>query len=70
VVVASGGMRVEGGGSLAVRGSVWLGPGSGGRPALEVEGAASVQAEADALAVADGVLPLPRRALVAGVRDG
>jgi len=66
VIVATGGVRVPAGGSLAVDGALWLGAAS---PALRIEGGLAVRRAADAVAAADALLPLPRRATVAGARD-
>jgi hypothetical protein len=65
VVVASAGIRVAAAGRLDVAGNVWLGAGA----ALVVDGDARVVAQADALDAADGLLRLPRRALLASLRD-
>ncbi len=65
VVVAAGGIRVASGARFDVRGAVWLATGA----RLLVDGEASVSASADALDAADGLLPLPRRAFLAGLRD-
>jgi hypothetical protein len=66
VVVATGGLRVAPGASLAVDGGLWLGVGS---PTLAVEGVLVLRRDPAAVAAADAVLPLPRRAVVAGARD-
>jgi len=65
VVVASGGIRVAAGAQLEVRGAVWLGPGA----TLVVDGDAAVRADGSAMEAADGLLPLPRRSRLAGLRD-
>ena len=65
VVVASGGIRVAAGAQLEVRGAVWLGPGA----TLVVDGDAAVRADGNAMEAADGLLPLPRRSRLAGLRD-
>ena len=65
LVVAAGGIRVAAGARLDVRGAVWLGTGA----TLVVEGDAAVRADGEALEAADGLLPLPRRAVLAGLRD-
>jgi hypothetical protein len=67
VVAATGGLRVEPSGVMSVQGVLWLGADSA--DTLAVDGSASVVASAGALAVADALLPLPRRATVASVRD-
>jgi hypothetical protein len=65
VVVASGGIRVAAGARLEVRGVVWLGPDA----TFVGDGDAAVRADGDALESADDLLALPRRALLAGLRD-
>jgi hypothetical protein len=65
VIVASGGIRVASGARLDVAGAVWLGAGA----ALLVDGEARVAARADDIESADGLLPLPRRAVLAGLHD-
>jgi hypothetical protein len=67
VVAATGGLRVDGAGLLDVQGALWLGPDS--PEALIIEGSASVTASAAALDGADALLPLPRQARIASVRD-
>jgi hypothetical protein len=67
VVAATGGLYVEATGLLDLQGALWLGPGA--LEALVVEGSASVVASAAGLAAADALLPLPRRARLASVRD-
>ncbi len=69
VVVAAGGVRVADGASLSIRGALWVGPVDPAAPVLDVEGDVTVAASADALAMADALLPLPRRARVVGVSD-
>ena len=66
VVVVTGGLRVAPGATLAVDGGLWLGVGS---PTLTVEGVLVLHHDPAAIAAADAVLPLPRRAVVAGARD-
>lgn len=70
LVVAVGGVRLRSGVPLEVRGAVWLGPGSGGTPALRIDGTAVVSASRTALERADALLSLPRRVRIAGIRDG
>ena len=65
VVVASAGIRVAAGARLEVRGAVWLGPDA----TLVVDGDAAVRADGSAMEAADGLLPLPRRSRLAGLRD-
>jgi hypothetical protein len=69
VVVAAGGVRVVDGASLIVRGALWTGPDDPGVPMLDVAGELSVGASAAAVDLADSLLPLPRRARIAGVSD-
>jgi hypothetical protein len=66
VVVATGGIRVAPGGGLVVDGGLWLGVGA---PSLSVEGSLALRRGRDAIAAADALLPLPRRATVASARD-
>ena len=66
VVVVTGGLRVAPGATLAVDGGLWLGVGS---PTLTVEGVLVLRRDPAAIAAADAVLPLPRRAVVTGARD-
>jgi len=63
IVIATGGVRVERGGSFAVSGAVWSGP------SLAVEGVLALRHSGSAVATADGLLPLPRRAVLLGLRD-
>ncbi len=63
IVIATGGLRVGPGGSFAVRGAVWSGP------FLTIDGTLSVTHDGAAVAAADGLLPLPRRAVLLGQRD-
>jgi hypothetical protein len=67
VVAATGGVYVEATGAFVLQGALWLG--AGGLEALVVEGSASMVASAAGLESADALLPLPRRARVASVRD-
>ena len=65
VVVASGGVRIASGASLTVAGAVWT-----GAPAtFEVDGGVALRADAAAVAIADALVPLPRRAVILGQRD-
>jgi hypothetical protein len=63
IVIASGGLRVGRGGSFAVSGAVWTGP------SLVVDGTLAIRHGEAAIAAADGLLPLPRRAVLLGQRD-
>ncbi len=65
VVVASAGIRVASGARLEIAGAVWLGNGA----TLAIDGDAHVAADGAALDAADGLLGLPRRAVVSGMRD-
>ena len=65
VVVASAGIRVASGARLEIAGAVWL----GNWATLMVDGDAHVAADGAALDAADGLLRLPRRAVVGGMRD-
>jgi hypothetical protein len=67
VVAATGGIRVGPSGHLDVQGALWLGGAS--LEALTIDGIAQVTASAAALAAADALLPLPRRARLASVLD-
>jgi len=64
VVVAVGGVRVQAGGSLTVAGAVWAGTG-----ALTIDGVARLRASRTAVEGVDGLLPLPRRPVLLGVKD-
>jgi hypothetical protein len=65
VVVATRGIRVASGARMDVAGAIWLGIGA----TLDVAGDVRVAARADAVEAADGLLRLPRRAVLAGQRD-
>jgi hypothetical protein len=67
LVVASGGVRVESGASLGVRGALWIGAPPGA--ALSVAGRLAIAQDLAALDAADQLLRLPRRAVALGVRD-
>jgi hypothetical protein len=64
VLVAAGGVRVAGGGLLQIDGALWA-----GTPGLAIEGGLAVRHAGAAMAAADALLPLPRRARLHGVRD-
>src|SRR5439155_11050568 len=69
LVVAAGGVRVAGAGRLAIAGALWVdAPGVGG-PLLDVAGSLALRQQRAAMATADGLLPLPRRPVLLGVRD-
>lgn len=65
VVVAAGGLRVPAGGSLAVGGVLWV----GGAGALPIDGTVRLRQSRAALDDVDRLLPLPRRAVLLGVKD-
>ena len=67
VVAATGGLRVEATGRLDLTGALWIG--AGGLDALGVDGDVAIVASAAAIEVADALLPLPRRARLASLRD-
>ena len=64
-MVAVGGLRVAGGATLTVAGTLWV----DGAPGLDVAGRAIVRHDETALEAVDALLPLPRRAAVVGVED-
>ena len=64
VIVVSGDVRIRPGGSLTVAGTLWTGAG-----AFVVDGALAVRQDGDALARADGLVPLPRLGVLLGQRD-
>ena len=66
VVVATRGIHIAPGASLALDGSLWLG---GGAPTLSVEGLLAIRRAPGAVATADALLRLPRRAALASTRD-
>ena len=68
LVVAAGGVRVAGAGRLAIAGALWVGAAAGG-PLLDVAGSLALRQQRAAMAIADGLLPLPRRPVLLGVRD-
>jgi hypothetical protein len=63
IVIATGGLRVGRGGSFGVNGALWSGP------TLAVDGTVALRHSGAAVAAADGLLPLPRRAILLGQRD-
>ena len=67
LVVAAGGLRVRAGGSLTVGGALWVG--GTAAPAFVVDGTLRLRQSAAALDDADRLLPLPRRAVLVGVKD-
>ena len=75
LVVAAGGVRIAEGASLEVAGALWLGgpggPGVPGAPAspMAVAGRLALRQRQAAILAADGLLALPRRALLRGLRD-
>jgi hypothetical protein len=66
VIVATRGLHVAPGATLALDGGLWLGVGS---PTLAVEGVLVLRRDPAATAAADALLRLPRRAIAAGARD-
>jgi len=64
LVVVSGDLHIRPGASLSVAGGLWTGAGS-----LVVDGGLAVRQDGAALAAADGLLPLPRTAVLLGQRD-
>jgi hypothetical protein len=66
VVAATAGVHVAAGATLAIDGTLWLGTAS---PPLLVDGALTLRRAADAVAAADAMRPLPRRAVLVGARD-
>jgi hypothetical protein len=69
IVIASGGLSVADGGTLTVEGAAWIGAASGPGAALAVAGTASVRQGRAALDIVDHMMPLPRRAVLLGLRD-
>ena len=69
VVAASGGVRVASGASLVVSGALWVGPAVVPGSSLLVDGDVTLIANRPAIDDADRLLPLPRRAILLGVRD-
>ena len=69
VVVAAGGVKIAGGATLGVTGALWLGaPGAPSVP-LTVVGRMALRQSRAAVEAADGLLALPRRAVLRGLRD-
>jgi len=64
LVVVSGDLHVRPGASLSIAGALWTGAGT-----LVVDGGLAVRQDGAALAAADGLLPLPRTAVLLGQRD-
>ena len=68
-MVASAGIRIHSGGSLVVGGGLWgAAPGVLGVP-LVIDGNLVVGYDGSALAAADGLVSLPRRPLLRGIKD-
>jgi hypothetical protein len=67
VLVVRRGLRVAAGARLELRGALWIA--QDGAPALAVDGLVQLRHDAAALAAADALLALPRRARLAGLRD-
>jgi len=70
LVVAAGGLRVLAGGSLTVAGALWVG-GTGGPPAppFRIDGTLRLRPSRAAMDDTDRLLPLPRPAVLLGVKD-
>jgi len=70
LVVAAGGLRVLAGGSLTVAGALWVG-GTGGPPAppFRIDGMLRLRPSRAAMDDTDRLLPLPRPAVLLGVKD-
>jgi hypothetical protein len=64
LVVVSGDLHIRPGASFSVAGALWTGAGS-----LVVNGGLAVRQDGAALTAADGLLPLPRTAVLLGQRD-
>jgi hypothetical protein len=69
LVIASGGLGVADGGTLTVEGAAWIGEPGGPGATLAIAGTASLRQGRAALDVVDRMLPLPRRAVLLGLRD-
>lgn len=67
-LVVARGLHVNAGASCAIQGALWLGTPSGSS-GLDIPGQLRISRDDAALADADGLLPLPRMAIVAGVLD-
>jgi hypothetical protein len=65
LVVVTGDVRIRAGGSLTIGGALW----SGASGAFAVDGDLGVRRDGAALATADGLVRLPRRAVLLGQRD-
>jgi hypothetical protein len=68
LVVASGGVAVVSGAELAVNGALWIGAPVPG-PALSIEGTVTLRQSRPSIDAVDRLVPLPRRAVVLGLRD-
>jgi len=69
VVVAMGGVRIAAGASLVVDGALWIGAPSVPGSSLRVDGRLELRQDRVAMATADGLVPLPRVAVLLGLRD-
>ena len=69
LVVASRGIRIASGASCTVSGALWVGVPTPFAPSLLVDGGLALRRDPTALGVADGLAPLPRRAVLLGIRD-
>ena len=68
VVIVGGGLDIAPTGSVSVRGWLWV-RGAGARVAVAAAGPLTVRFAADAVANADALVPLPRRAVPIGERE-
>ncbi len=69
VVVAVGGVRIAGGGRLAIDGTLWVGRPAVTGPGIQIDGVLEVHHHAAAIAATDVLFPLPREAVLLGLRD-
>lgn len=69
VVVAAGGVRIAGGARLTVDGVLWVGAPAVPGSSMRVDGLLELRRDGAALAAADALLPLPRQAVLLGLRD-
>jgi hypothetical protein len=69
VVIAAGGVRIASAGRLAIDGTLWLGDPAAASPLLDVAGSLVLRQHRAAVAGADRLLALPRRARLLGARD-
>jgi len=69
VVVATRGIRIAAGAHVDLGGALWLGSPPGGGSPLVLDGTLALRRDAAAVAAADTLLRLPRRAVLLGMRD-